>query len=375
MLKASIASVLALAAAMSLTGCNGKPQEAAKTDAAPTAAAPAGAAEMPANHPQARPTGEVDLTGILKAEGGKTVLDVYTDKAALANQKVVVRGKVVKTNAGIMNKDWVHIRDGSGEEGTNDLTVTTTSQPLPTYRRHGAGLGHGDPRQGFRHGLPVPRADRRRRGKDRNRSSEVSALTGWPDLRPSRRDTRPGTCPAFFSAIFWSGPAPRPPEGRVAQIRGGPVGPPLSVINSGGWRSARLAHLAHRAYLKYVHDPVDHLVDVVVPLQVVRSRRCSRPCPTCELKEASLASLSSLISTALWQPPQARDARTRPRAAAPCRPSLQGPRRRAGREIDPAVVHFRLRPTRGPATTWCCPAGYRSPAPSCWTSCGTLRSS
>ena len=116
---------------MSLTGCNGKPQEAAKTDAAPTAAAPAGAAEMPANHPQARPTSEVDLTGILKAEGGKSVLDVYTEKATLANQKVVVRGKVVKTNAGIMNKDWVHIRDGSGEEGTNDLTVTTTSQPLP----------------------------------------------------------------------------------------------------------------------------------------------------------------------------------------------------------------------------------------------------
>ena len=130
MLKASIASVLALTAAVSLTGCNGKPQEAAKTDAAPTAA-PADAAAMPANHPQARPTSEVDLTGILKAEGGKSVLDVYTEKDALANQKVVVRGKVVKTNAGIMNKDWVHIRDGSGEEGTNDLTVTTTSQPLP----------------------------------------------------------------------------------------------------------------------------------------------------------------------------------------------------------------------------------------------------
>ena len=131
MLKASIASVLALAAAVSVSGCNGKPQEAARTDTVPTAAAPADTAAMPANHPQARPTGEVDLTGILQAEGGKSVADVFTEKSALANQKVVVRGKVVKTNAGIMNKDWVHIRDGSGEEGTNDLTVTTTSQPLP----------------------------------------------------------------------------------------------------------------------------------------------------------------------------------------------------------------------------------------------------
>ena len=130
MLKASIASVLALAAAVSLTGCNGKPQEAAKTDAAPTAA-PAGPAAMPANHPQARPTGEVNLTGIVKAEGGKTVAEVFTEKDALAGQKVAVRGKVVKTNAGIMGKDWVHVRDGSGADGTNDLTVTTTMNPLP----------------------------------------------------------------------------------------------------------------------------------------------------------------------------------------------------------------------------------------------------
>jgi hypothetical protein len=130
-LKATIASVLALTAAVSLTGCNGKPQEAAKIDAAPTAAAPAGPAAMPADHPPARPTDEVDLTGIVKAEGGKNVLEVFTEKSALANQKVSVRGKVVKTNAGIMNKDWLHVRDGSGADGTNDLTVTTTSKPLP----------------------------------------------------------------------------------------------------------------------------------------------------------------------------------------------------------------------------------------------------
>jgi len=130
-LKATIASVLALTAAVSVSGCNGKPQEAAKTDATPTAAAPAGPAAMPANHPPARPTGEVDLAGIVKAEGGKTVAEVYTGKEALAGQKVVFRGKVVKTNAGIMNMDWLHVRDGSGAEGTNDLTVTTTSKPLP----------------------------------------------------------------------------------------------------------------------------------------------------------------------------------------------------------------------------------------------------
>jgi hypothetical protein len=31
----------------------------------------------------------------------------------------------VKYNAQIMGKNWLHVRDGSGTEGTNDLTITT----------------------------------------------------------------------------------------------------------------------------------------------------------------------------------------------------------------------------------------------------------
>jgi hypothetical protein len=31
----------------------------------------------------------------------------------------------VKFNGGILGKNWLHVRDGSGAEGTNDLTVTT----------------------------------------------------------------------------------------------------------------------------------------------------------------------------------------------------------------------------------------------------------
>ena len=50
------------------------------------------------------------------------------DPGKLAGQKVTVRGKVVKTNAGVMNTNWVHVRDGSGAEGTNDLTVTTKGE-------------------------------------------------------------------------------------------------------------------------------------------------------------------------------------------------------------------------------------------------------
>jgi len=32
---------------------------------------------------------------------------------------------VVKYNAGILGKNWLHIQDGTGSAGTNDLTITT----------------------------------------------------------------------------------------------------------------------------------------------------------------------------------------------------------------------------------------------------------
>ena len=73
----------------------------------------------------AAPTETVDLSGIAKADGGLTVADVFEGKDQLAGQPVVVRGRVVKSNPDIMGKNWLHVRDGSGAEGTNDLTVTT----------------------------------------------------------------------------------------------------------------------------------------------------------------------------------------------------------------------------------------------------------
>ena len=123
--KATLGTVLALTALVSVTGC------AKKESAAPAASPASPMAGMQPGQPHPAPTaGEaanVDLTGIAKADGGKTVAEVYGEKAALTGQPVTVRGKVVKTNAGIMGKDWVHVRDGSGEEGTNDLTVTSAA--------------------------------------------------------------------------------------------------------------------------------------------------------------------------------------------------------------------------------------------------------
>ena len=79
-------------------------------------------------HPQVDPAqaakdAKVDFAGLKKAD--KTVGEVFANPAALSGKEVAIRGKVVKFNAQIMGKNWIHVQDGTGEAGGNDLTVTT----------------------------------------------------------------------------------------------------------------------------------------------------------------------------------------------------------------------------------------------------------
>jgi hypothetical protein len=69
----------------------------------------------------------LDLSGIQRAAGGKTVEEIYSEKSKLSGKEVRVRGKVVKYNAMILGKNWIHLRDGTGKEGSNDLLVTSSS--------------------------------------------------------------------------------------------------------------------------------------------------------------------------------------------------------------------------------------------------------
>jgi len=102
----------------------------------PAAAVPAGMPPggmppgMAAQHAAAAagPT-DVGEIKVAKATGAnaKTVSEIYGQKAQLKEKVVAVRGKVVKYNSGIMGKNWLHLRDGSGAQakGDNDITVTT----------------------------------------------------------------------------------------------------------------------------------------------------------------------------------------------------------------------------------------------------------
>jgi hypothetical protein len=96
-----------------------------------TRSAPGGpVAELPKDHPSI--TGPsvpaaMDFSGIQKPRDGKTIAEIFADKAKLNGHQVTVRGKVVKYNEMIMGRNWVHLRDGTGLKGADDLLVTTAS--------------------------------------------------------------------------------------------------------------------------------------------------------------------------------------------------------------------------------------------------------
>ena len=55
----------------------------------------------------------------------KTVEALNLEGSKLGGQQVQVSGKVVKVNNGIMKRNFLHIQDGSGQQGSNDITITS----------------------------------------------------------------------------------------------------------------------------------------------------------------------------------------------------------------------------------------------------------
>jgi len=75
---------------------------------------------------------EVDLSGVEKPAEVKSIAEIFANRAELEGVEVTILGKVVKYNAMILGKNWIHLQDGTGEPGSNDLTITT---------QHSAGVG------------------------------------------------------------------------------------------------------------------------------------------------------------------------------------------------------------------------------------------
>lgn len=94
--------------------------------------APGGSADMGAFHAGIAKPVDAGNVKVAKATGpdARTVAEINARKADLKGKTVVLRGKVVKFTPGILGKNWVHLRDGSGSatDGSDDILVTTLDE-------------------------------------------------------------------------------------------------------------------------------------------------------------------------------------------------------------------------------------------------------
>ena len=60
--------------------------------------------------------------------GAITIAELYKKKQSYSGQTVTVKGKVTKYSASIMDKNWIHIEDGTAYSGNADLTLTTDQE-------------------------------------------------------------------------------------------------------------------------------------------------------------------------------------------------------------------------------------------------------
>lgn len=125
-------------------------QSPAETPSPAPVAPVAPAAPAPVEAPMALPPGHPPITGdsphgsaapgapaaavqVARLPGGLTLAELFADRTALAGKPVALRARVVKANGGILNMNWIHVQDGTGSAGTDDILVTTPpTTALPT---------------------------------------------------------------------------------------------------------------------------------------------------------------------------------------------------------------------------------------------------
>lgn len=91
-----------------------------------------GTENPPAPHAAGVQAASPDDIHVPRAKGAnaRTIAEIIGKSAELKEKPVLVNGQVVKYSAGIMGKNWIHLRDGTGTAAanTNDILVTTTNQ-------------------------------------------------------------------------------------------------------------------------------------------------------------------------------------------------------------------------------------------------------
>jgi hypothetical protein len=109
----------------------GEGAEGGATNTLPQGASPMTApVQNPTIHPPMEELSDkpaIEIGKVEKAKGGQTVSEIIADRKNLTGKEIMLRARVVKFTPNIMGKNWVHVQDGSGKEGMNDLIVTTNA--------------------------------------------------------------------------------------------------------------------------------------------------------------------------------------------------------------------------------------------------------
>lgn len=74
----------------------------------------------PAKNPQPAETSNVPEVDLNEAKA-YTVADLFAKKTELKGKPVHVQGQVAKVSNGIMGTNWIHIKDGTGKPGSDDI--------------------------------------------------------------------------------------------------------------------------------------------------------------------------------------------------------------------------------------------------------------
>jgi hypothetical protein len=64
-------------------------------------------------------------TNIDREAGSVSIAELFADPSAYEGKTIKVKGEVAKFNSNIMERNWVHLQDGTEFEGKYDLTVTS----------------------------------------------------------------------------------------------------------------------------------------------------------------------------------------------------------------------------------------------------------
>jgi hypothetical protein len=77
---------------------------------------------------QMKPELEKKEISIEPARGGITIGELFANRDSYADKTVLIKGQVTKVNRAIMDRNWVHLQDGTGDSGSFDLTITTNDE-------------------------------------------------------------------------------------------------------------------------------------------------------------------------------------------------------------------------------------------------------